>query len=300
MKAGRRAFLQRLSLAPVAPIAAAWPTFPRAAHAAAPAPLLVLVELRGGNDALNTVIPYADATYRALRPRLAIPRDQVLQLDEHAGLHPALAPLMPAWAAGELAVVQGVGAAEPSFSHFRASEIWETASRGDEYLESPWTARAASCGASSRVSVVRVRLDGFDTHASQFGTHAALLANLAGRLAALRTALRESGRWGSTVIATHSEFGRRPRENAEGGTDHGGEAAHLVLGGAVRGGLHGPRPALDRLDGEGHLAPSIDLRAYCGALARQCWGDAPRRVFGDGLAGLDLFKNSLYEREVTN
>ena len=56
--------------------------------------LLVLIELKGGNDGLNSVIPYADANYRDLRPRLAVPRDQVLQLDETAGLHPALKPLL--------------------------------------------------------------------------------------------------------------------------------------------------------------------------------------------------------------
>jgi uncharacterized protein (DUF1501 family) len=104
--------------------------------------LLVLVELKGGNDGLNTVVPYADPVYYGLRPALAIPRDHVLQLDERAGLHPALEPFMAAWKNRELAVVQGVGYPGANLSHFRSIEIWETASRSNEYLPEGWLARA--------------------------------------------------------------------------------------------------------------------------------------------------------------
>src|SRR5262245_7592214 len=65
--------------------------------------VLVLVELRGGNDGLNTVIPYQDEQYYRLRPQLAVARPSVLQLSEQLGFHPALEPLMPVWHAGELA-----------------------------------------------------------------------------------------------------------------------------------------------------------------------------------------------------
>jgi uncharacterized protein (DUF1501 family) len=75
--------------------------------------LLVLIELKGGNDGLNTVVPYADPTYYALRPKLAIARDDVLQLSDRAGLHPALAPLLPLWKNREVAVLQGVGYPDP-------------------------------------------------------------------------------------------------------------------------------------------------------------------------------------------
>lgn len=104
--------------------------------------LLVLVELKGGNDGLNTVVPYADPAYYKLRPRLAIPREQVVQLDQHTGFHPALAPLMTLWKQGELAVVQSVGYPQANLSHFRSIEIWDTASRSDEYLSEGWLARA--------------------------------------------------------------------------------------------------------------------------------------------------------------
>ncbi len=103
--------------------------------------LLVLIELKGANDGLNTVIPYANPLYAQLRPRIAIARDQVLQLTEQEGLHPALQPLLPLWQNKELAIVQGLGYPNPNLSHFRSIEIWDTASKSDEYLEAGWLAR---------------------------------------------------------------------------------------------------------------------------------------------------------------
>lgn len=104
--------------------------------------LLVLVELKGGNDGLNTVIPYADDEYRRLRPQIGIARDAVLQLSDTTGLHPALEPLLPLWRANELAIVQGVGYPRPNLSHFRSIEIWDTASRSEQYLDDGWLARS--------------------------------------------------------------------------------------------------------------------------------------------------------------
>ena len=103
--------------------------------------LLVLIELKGANDGLNTVIPFADPRYAELRPRLAIARDQVLQLNEQVALHPAMRPMMPLWDNKELAIVQGLGYPNPNLSHFRSIEIWETASKSEEYLDSGWLAR---------------------------------------------------------------------------------------------------------------------------------------------------------------
>lgn len=137
----RRRFVQSLVALPAAAAGAV--------HAAGrPAPayrnLLVLVELKGGNDGLNTVVPYADEDYYALRPRLAIPREQVLQLDERTGLHPSLKPLLPLWQAKEIAIVQGLGYPAPNLSHFRSIEIWDTACKSDEYLAQGWLSRVFS------------------------------------------------------------------------------------------------------------------------------------------------------------
>jgi len=127
-----------LTAAAASPLAGLWVPF---AGAAEPPRVLVLVELNGGNDGLNTVIPYADPAYARARPRLAVPRDQVLQLDERLGLHPALAPLLPAWQAGELAIALGVGYPRPNRSHFRSIEIWNSASEAEESLQHGWLHR---------------------------------------------------------------------------------------------------------------------------------------------------------------
>jgi len=103
--------------------------------------LLILVEFRGGNDGLNTVIPYTDANYRSLRPTLAIARDKVLQLDDRTGLHPALQPLMPVWQSQQIAIVQGLSYPQPNLSHFRSIEIWDTASASDQVLREGWLTR---------------------------------------------------------------------------------------------------------------------------------------------------------------
>ena len=103
--------------------------------------LLILIELKGGNDGLNTLVPFADPAYYALRPKLAIARDSVIQLSDGVGLHPALEPLLPLWRARELAVLQGVGYPEPNLSHFRSIEIWDTASGSHQYLQDGWLTR---------------------------------------------------------------------------------------------------------------------------------------------------------------
>ncbi|SRR6185437_2820603 len=103
--------------------------------------VLMLIELNGGNDGLNTLIPYGDERYYQARPRVAIPRERVLQLNEKVGLHYSLEPLMPLWREQELAWVQGVGYANPNRSHFRSIEIWETGSDSEQILDEGWLAR---------------------------------------------------------------------------------------------------------------------------------------------------------------
>lgn len=104
--------------------------------------LLILIELKGGNDGLNTVIPFADPAYLRLRPTIGIHREHVLQLDERTGIHPSMQSLMPIWRDGQLAIVQGMGYPRQNLSHFRSMEIWDTASRSDQYLRNGWLTRA--------------------------------------------------------------------------------------------------------------------------------------------------------------
>lgn len=99
---------------------------------------IVLVHLAGGNDGLNTLIPYSNPLYYQLRPKLAIPKGSVLQLDKHNGMHPSLKALMPYWRRGQLAWLQGIGYDRPDLSHFRSLDIWETASESHEYKKHGW------------------------------------------------------------------------------------------------------------------------------------------------------------------
>ncbi len=87
---------------------------------------LIVVQLAGGNDGLNTVIPYADPLYHQMRPTLAIPDSQVLTLDTRLGLHPSLKALQSLWNQGRMAIVEGVGYPNQSLSHFQAMDIWQT------------------------------------------------------------------------------------------------------------------------------------------------------------------------------
>jgi uncharacterized protein (DUF1501 family) len=89
---------------------------------------VVLVTLYGGNDGLNTVIPYADSAYHAARPDLAYQPEQVLHLDKVLGLNPGMRGLKRLWDAKQLAIVLGVGYPKPDRSHFRSMDIWQTAS----------------------------------------------------------------------------------------------------------------------------------------------------------------------------
>ena len=89
--------------------------------------VLVLVQLAGGNDGLNTLIPFQDGAYHDARPTLR--QDQgVLTLNSQLGLHPNLKGLKASWDAGQLAIVQGVGYPNPNLSHFASMSVWETAS----------------------------------------------------------------------------------------------------------------------------------------------------------------------------
>ena len=339
--------------------------------------ILLLGELKGGNDGLNTLVPYADPRYRELRAGIGVPRERVVQLDEKVGLHEKLAPLMDSWKAGDLAIVQGVGYPYPNRSHFRSIEIWDTASASSQTLSEGWVAQAfggaslakgvgvdcivadtnalpatgpslrtivmqdaenflrqanairpasvagyggnpalhhllsvrreinaAAAGLRDRlhdapapaeaygqeyqlgrqldlatrilaarvpVVAVKVALGGFDTHSSQVPTHERLLTSLASNLAILRRNLIAADLWKDVVVATYSEFGRRAKQNASGGTDHGTSAPQFVMGGRVKGGLHGAYPSLSDLQ-DGDLRHTVDFRNVFATLARGCWG----------------------------
>jgi uncharacterized protein (DUF1501 family) len=89
-------------------------------------PVLVILQLSGGNDALNTVIPYSNPLYRDNRPKVGIPEDQVLAINDSIGFHPAMGPIKKLYDEGKVAIIQGIGYPKPSRSHFRSMDIWHT------------------------------------------------------------------------------------------------------------------------------------------------------------------------------
>ena len=102
---------------------------------------LVIVQMAGGNDGLNTIIPVNNDIYYQVRPSIAIPGNQAVMLDDETGMHPAMAALQPMWGEGQMAVLQTVGYPSHNLSHFRSTDIWASGSSSDDYLRSGWTGR---------------------------------------------------------------------------------------------------------------------------------------------------------------
>lgn len=359
----RRDFLQYSSLMPLAGMV------PDAfAAGQRPDQIVLLVELKGANDGLNTLIPFRDDFYYKARPTIAVKNGIPLKGD--MALNPYLKQLLPLWEQGQMAWVQGVGYSRPSRSHFHSIDVWETASErgsdgrgwltrvlpvrgnavngivlGDNNL-GPMSGRGGAAVAMEdpktflrqtkylnkanyhptnpslahmltvqnqinnaanelgqihqgrrspvrfppskfgrklelvtqmitngmNTPVYKVSLEGFDTHAGQTNTHNNLMNHLGGGLKAFSDAMKRAGLWNNVVVMTYSEFGRRVAENKSGGTDHGAAAPHFVLGGRVRGGLHGRQPSLnpDHLY-DGDLVHTVDFREMYATLAQRWW-----------------------------
>jgi uncharacterized protein (DUF1501 family) len=112
----------------LAQVAASSPVLPSFANGVDPDNVLVVVQMGGGNDGLNTVVPWSDDAYHRVRPAIHVTEAQVLKLNDRIGFNPALKGLNELYKAGSVAVVQGVGYPNPNRSHFEATQIWETAS----------------------------------------------------------------------------------------------------------------------------------------------------------------------------
>ena len=104
-------------------------------------PVLVVLQLSGGNDYFNTVIPYNDPLYRDNRPAVGIPDNQILHIDNGMGLHPAMSSIKKLYDEGKVAVMHGVGYANSPRSHFRSMDIWHTC-EPDKVIPDGWLGRA--------------------------------------------------------------------------------------------------------------------------------------------------------------
>jgi len=351
---------------------------------------LILIELSGGNDGLNTLVPYRDPLYAKHRPKLAISPEQLLPITDKLALNPALSALYPWWKKGDLAWVQGLGYPKPNRSHFSSLDIWETGSGSEQSLSQGWLAKvipqlrdgrdvdgislATDLGpltglgssvlltdinrfiaqanhlttpetigihnpaldhirhvssqarlaadtlakrlrnsnaalphfpenafgkrlavaaqlmlAGVRTPVIKLSIGSFDTHNNQRDNHGRLLKNLADGINTLAQTLVAHNLWQNTIIVTYSEFGRRVIENASQGTDHGTAAAHLVMGGSVKGGIIGETPALNNLD-NGDLRFTTDFRQLYASLTHHWWGIGNDALQTKGFSTLPLFK----------
>ena len=337
--------------------------------------IVVLVELKGGNDGFNTLVPFADKLYYKYRPNIAIKERQVLKLNKKVGLHPRMKALMPLWKSKQMAWIEGVGYPSPTLSHFRSMDIWDSASSSNQFIEDGWLSRVlpkykkglhgialnrgqAELGplissqlnsvtmqdprtflnmikriddvqpsrrtpAIAHISqtqhqlfdvgeqlqdkmgrqmkragvqfskgvlghslesvaemiingvdapVYKVTQDGFDTHSGQRGAQDNGLYHLSNGLVSFQKSMQRAGLWNNVLVVTYSEFGRRPKENRGGGTDHGTASSHMILGGKVRGGIYGKHPNFARLDDNGNVHHTTDFRSIYGTLAQRWWG----------------------------
>ena len=103
--------------------------------------VIVVLSLSGGNDGLNTLVPYTNSNYYGYRPTLGVSEDQVLRIDDEVGLHPSMTELKDIYDQGNMAIIQGVGYPNPSRSHFRSMDIWHTC-EPDKIGDEGWLGRA--------------------------------------------------------------------------------------------------------------------------------------------------------------
>lgn len=138
----RRVFLKQSSLASSLFFV---PSFVKAIEQVSSASLgykrLVIIQLSGGNDGLNTVVPFGNDLYYKMRPKLAIAKTNVVQLNDELGLHSSLTPLKKLYDDGNLSIINNVGYPNPIRSHFRSMDIWQTATDSHKFSQTGWLGR---------------------------------------------------------------------------------------------------------------------------------------------------------------
>jgi uncharacterized protein (DUF1501 family) len=345
--------------------------------------ILVVVQLSGGNDGLNTIVPYQNDIYYKSRPSLGIQKNEVLKITDDLGFNPAMSAMRELYDDGLLSIVNNVGYPNPDRSHFRSMDIWHTASSSDQYLETGWIGRYldSSCQhcrpysalelddslslalkgkqsngfamknpqqlkrmtdnrllkafgqqdhdhdheevaylyktlidtqssadylfqqskvyrskgsypntpfgrdlkqtaelitADTDTQIYYLSLSGFDTHANQKNVQVRLLQQYAEGMKAFVEDLRHNNLLDDTLILTFSEFGRRVKQNASNGTDHGTANNLYIMGGNLKKpGFYNEGPDLRNLD-NGDLIYQVDFRnVYATILNQWLNADAP-------------------------
>jgi uncharacterized protein (DUF1501 family) len=370
--------------------------------------VLVMIQLAGGNDGLRTVVPLQDSHLHDLRPRLAaMSVSQALPITQDLGLNQNLKGVKALWDQGKVAIVEGVGYPNPTFSHFESIRIWETGDPTRRQVDG-WLGRTlakaydsfghpltgCACGATDApgalrdlqatltvinnqktfgfagggeveaavgalykgtpgiygalfdtamstagesiatlrtsegayqpratysdqarlvyssknqlaaalqlaaelittgtgVKLLHVTLGGFDTHYTELTRHDDLMGYLDTAVSAFYQDLAAHGAADRVLIATWSEFGRRPKENASAGTDHGAAAPLILIGDPLRGGTYGAAPSLTDLDPTGNLKFQVDFRSVYQEILGGHLGADPKEILGGAFEKLGFIK----------
>ena len=371
--------------------------------------VLVMIQLAGGNDGLRTVIPLQDPKLHDLRPQLAaMSVGQALPITADFGLNQGLKGVKALWDLGKVAIVEGVGYPNPTFSHFESIRIWETGDPTRRQVDG-WLGRTlaraydsfghplsgCACGATdvpgalrdlqatltvienqktfgfkgtgeleaavgalykgtpgvygalfdtamataresiatlrtseatyqpkaqysdqarlvyssknqlaaalqlaaelittgTGVKLLHVTLGGFDTHYTELSRHDDLMGYLDTALTAFYQDLAAHGAADRVLIATWSEFGRRPKENASAGTDHGAAAPLILIGDPLKGGIYGRAPSLTDLDSTGNLKYQVDFRSVYQEILGGHLGADPKEILGGTFQKLGFVKS---------
>lgn len=357
---------------------------------------LVIVQLSGGNDGLNTVIPYTNDIYYNNRPTISQKGNQLLNLNNELALHPNLAPIKNLYDEGYLSIINNVGYPNPNRSHFRSTDIWQTASGSNEYINSGWLGRyldtygktphnaievddslslalkgnklngmavknaqqlyrnaqdpyfkkvlehhsdqhlsehnlgylyktmiAAENSAKYIYSttktynsiqeypqnplgkqlktaaefinsgvdckVLYTSLGGFDTHFNQTSRQEKLLSVYAESIDAFVKDLKRNDTFKDTLILTFSEFGRRVKQNAANGTDHGTANNVFIIGENLqKKGIYNEAPNLADLDANGDLKYSVDFRSIYATILNKWMNVDDKTVLTDSFNQLSF------------
>jgi len=357
---------------------------------------LVIIQLAGGNDGLNTIIPFNNDVYYRNRPTISIKKNEIIKVTDELGFNSNLLPLKKLYDQGHLTIINNVGYPNPNRSHFRSTDIWETASDSNQYLQTGWIGRyldkygnksynaietddslslalkgqningiatknpqvlfrtsqdpyfknvlehyedehlsehnlgylyktmiAAESSAKYifekhktasnkheypnnefanqlkttsklinsgiETKVFYSSLGGFDTHARQLNKQSRLLKIYAEGIDAFVSDLKQQGTFNDTLILTFSEFGRRVKQNAANGTDHGAASNVFIIGNKLKTpGFYNDFSGLSNLDGNGDLKYTIDFRSIYATLLGKWLAVDESTILSNNFSRLDF------------
>lgn len=357
---------------------------------------LVIIQLSGGNDGLNTIIPFNNDIYYRERPKLAIPKSSVIKASDELGFNKNLAPLKNLYDKGYLSIINNVGYPNPNRSHFRSTDIWHTASDSDKYYNTGWLGRfidnhgkmpysgielddslslimkgqsingiatknakllfrntqtpffnkvlehqsddhlsehnlgylyktmieakssakyiyqtsktysskfvypknpfgqqlkttAKFINSNLESKVYYISMVGFDTHANQENKQNKLLDTYSKSMDVFVKDLEQNDTFKDTLILTFSEFGRRVKQNAAAGTDHGAASNVFIIGKNLnKQGFYNDAPNLSELDSNGDIKYTVDFRSIYATILDKWLGVDDKTILNKSFSKLDF------------